>query len=73
MCIESRQLLGVVNCCPPSFSTPPRDPIQEGSLRLPSWEGPHQGEVQRQLLEYSRSVLGGPFALSSSLIEVAPC
>lgn len=73
MCIESRQLLGVANCRPPSLSALLRDPIQEGSLHLPSWEGPHQGEDQRQLLEYSRSVLRGPFAPSSSLIEVAPC
>lgn len=61
MCAESRQLLGVVNCRPPSSRAPLKDPIQEGSLHLPSWEGPHQGEDQRQLLEYSRSVLGGPF------------
>lgn len=73
MCIESRQLLGLVNCCPPSPSAPSRDPIEEGNLSLPSWEGPQQGETQRQLLEYSRSVLGGPFAPSKSLIEVAPC
>lgn len=57
----------------PSPSVPQKDPIQEGSLHLPSWEGPHQGEDQRQLWEHTRSVLGGPFAPSGCLIEVAPC
>lgn len=73
MCMESRQLLGVVNCRPLSPSAPQKDPIQEGSLYLPSWKGLHQGEDQSQLLEDTRSVLGGPLCPSGCLIEVAPC
>lgn len=60
MCTESRQLLGVVNCRPPSPGAPQKDPNEERSLHLPSWKGPHQGEDQRQLLEDTKAALGGP-------------